>query len=214
MSLRSQVAASWHALGLPALLETLKASQTGLSHTEVAVRLREFGPNRLPEQPPPAWWQIALHQFRSPLIYVLAAAAILSVVIGDLTDAVFISAALVLNAVIGTYQEWKAERSTHALRKLLQVRASVQRDGEVFEISADEVVPGDLIWLESGNRVPADARLLTAHGLEADESLLTGESRPLAKAIALATTALTLSAILLTMTRLGSGNRRHRWGTA
>ena len=181
MSLRPQQMTSWHALELPALLEALKASQTGLSQSEAAARLREFGPNRLPEQPPPAWWQIALHQFRSPLIYVLAAAAGISVVIQEVTDAVFISGALVLNAVIGTYQEWKAERSTHALRKLLQVRAAVERDGEVSEISADEVVPGDLIWLESGNRVPADARLLTAHGLEVDESLLTGESLPVTK---------------------------------
>ena len=86
-----------------------------------------------------------------------------------------------LNAVIGAYQEWKAEQSSHALKKLLQIRASVHRDGEVRDVSAEAVVPGDVVWLESGNRVPADIRLLSAHGLESDESLLTGESLPVLK---------------------------------
>jgi len=98
-----------------------------------------------------------------------------------LKDAGFIAAVLIINAIIGSYQEWKAEQSSHALRKLLQIRAAVQRDGEVRDISAEEVVPGDIVWLESGNRVPADLRLLTAHGLEIDESLLTGESLPVTK---------------------------------
>ncbi len=97
------------------------------------------------------------------------------------TDALFILAVLLLNAAIGGFQEYKAERSSQALLRLLQIRASVLRDGEVQEMDAEQVVPGDVVWLESGNRVPADLRLLTSHGLEIDESLLTGESLPVHK---------------------------------
>ncbi len=178
---RTQQHMPWHTIELASLHETLNAKDSGLSDAEAEVRLREYGPNRLPEQPPPALWQIILRQFYSPLIYILLIAAVVSVFIGDLKDAGFIAAVLVINAIIGSYQEWKAEQSSHALRKLLQIRASVQRDGEVREIPAEEVVPGDVIWLESGNRVPADLRLLTARGLEIDESLLTGESLPVTK---------------------------------
>src|SRR5690606_13996818 len=91
-------------------------------------------------------------------------------------DAGFIAAVLVLNALIGSYQEWKAERSTQALQQLLQIHALVERSGKVREISAEDVVPGDHVLLESGNRVPADLRLLASNSLEIDESLLTGES--------------------------------------
>lgn len=171
----------WHTIELPELHALLNAQDSGLTGPEAESRLREYGPNRLPEQPPPALWQIVLRQFYSPLIYILMIAAVVSVFIGDLKDAGFIAAVLVINAVIGSYQEWKAEQSTHALRKLLQIRAAVQRDGEVHEIPAENLVPGDIVWLESGNRVPADLRLLTAHGFEVDESLLTGESIPVTK---------------------------------
>jgi magnesium-transporting ATPase (P-type) len=178
---QAQPHTAWHGVKLPELLESLAADENGLTETEAQARLRAYGPNRLPEQPPPALWQIVLRQFCSPLIYILLIAAVVSVFIGDLKDAAFIAAVLVINAMIGSYQEWKAEQSSHALRKLLQIRASVQRGGEVREVPAEEVVPGDVVWLESGNRVPADLRLLTAHGFEIDESLLTGESLPVAK---------------------------------
>jgi magnesium-transporting ATPase (P-type) len=171
----------WHTVELTALHARLQANEQGLTAEEAAARLRKYGPNRLPEQPPPALWEIVLRQFISPLIYILVFAAIISLVIGDYKDAGFIAAVLAINAIIGTYQEWKAEQSSVALRKLLEIRASVWRDGEVREIPAEQVVPGDILWLESGNRVPADLRLLTAHGLEIDESLLTGESLPVTK---------------------------------
>ena len=88
---------------------------------------------------------------------------------------------MALNAVIGAYQEWQAEQSSHALKKLLRMHAQVERDGEVREVKAEELVPGDLLWLESGNRVPADVRLISTQGLEVDESLLTGESLAVSK---------------------------------
>ncbi len=181
MSQRDQPIAAWHSLGLGDVCKRLDASEHGLSEDEANVRLSGYGPNKLPQKPPAAFWQIALRQFTGPLIYILALAAVVSMAIGDVKDAAFIAGVLVLNAVIGAYQEWKAEQSSHALRKLLQIRASVHRDGEVREINAEEVVPGDVVWLESGNRVPADIRLLSTHGLEVDESLLTGESLPVLK---------------------------------
>lgn len=181
MNRRQPAAAAWHSLGLADVCQQLDASEHGFGEDEANARLGEYGPNKLPQKPPTALWQIVLRQFTSPLIYILALAAVVSVAIGDTKDAAFIAGVLVLNAVIGAYQEWKAEQSSQALRKLLQIRASVHRDGEVREINAEDVVPGDVVWLESGNRVPADIRLLTAHGLEADESLLTGESLPVLK---------------------------------
>ena len=181
MDQQSQQIQAWHALDLPSLEKSLDATPRGLTGSEAAERLEKFGPNVLPHAPHPAWWQIALRQFRSPLIYILGVAAAVSVAIGEPTDAGFIAAVLGLNALIGGYQEWRAEKSTQALQQLLQIRAAVMRDGEVCEIDAEKVVPGDTVWLESGNRVPADVRLVSAHGLEIDESLLTGESLAVSK---------------------------------
>ncbi len=181
MNHRKQPAAAWHVLTVGEIAKQLNATEQGLGEGEAAARLAEYGPNKLPQNPPALLWTIVLRQFRSPLIYILALAAIVSVAIGDTKDAAFIAGVLVLNAIIGASQEWKAEQSSHALRKLLQIRASVQRDGEVREMNAEDVVPGDVVWLESGNRVPADIRLVSAHGLESDESLLTGESLPVFK---------------------------------
>jgi magnesium-transporting ATPase (P-type) len=172
----------------PDLLAELSATDSGLTLAEAALRRERYGPNRLPRRPPPSAWEILLRQFKSPLIYVLAIAAVVSLWVHpeDPTDAIFIGAVLLLNAAIGAYQEWTAEQSSRALQGLLQIRASVLRDGEVRELDAEEVVPGDVVWLESGNRVPADLRLLMAHGVEVDESLLTGESLPVAKDAAFA----------------------------
>lgn len=163
------------------MLQKLQSRAHGLTSGEATQRLERYGPNQLPEKgPTPLWW-IFLRQFMSPLIYILVAAAIVSMIIGDFKDAIFIGLVLLINAGIGTYQEGQAEKSSHALRKLLRTHAQVQRDGEVREIMADEIVPGDIIWLESGNRVAADIRLLSSQGLEIDESLLTGESIAVSK---------------------------------
>jgi magnesium-transporting ATPase (P-type) len=167
---------AWHVRDLAELLAAVQTSEGGLTEAEAAARLAALGPNQLPRQAPTTIGQLLLRQFQSPLIYLLGAAALVSLVIEHPLDAAFIAVILAINAAIGSYQEWKAEQSTRALQQLLQVRATVLRDGEVREISAEAVVPGDIVWLESGNRVPADVRLLTAHGLEVDESLLTGES--------------------------------------
>ena len=172
---------AWHTMPRGAVFEAVGATGDGLSSEEATARQAEHGPNRLPQPAPRAWWRIGLDQFRSPLIYVLAVAAAVSVAIGELTDGGFIVAVLVLNAVIGGVQEWQAERSSRALQGLLRTRATVVRDGETREVDGEAVVLGDVVVLESGYRVPADVRLLSTHGLEVDESALTGESAPVLK---------------------------------
>lgn len=172
---------AWHAVSVGGLLTALDAGENGLSGPEAAARLQRYGANRLPTAPPHSFSRILLRQFRSPLIYILGIAALVSLLLREVTDAGFIAAVLLVNALIGGSQEWRAERSSRALQRLMQIRATVVRDGEPIEIDAEAVVPGDLIWLESGNRVPADVRLLWTYGLEIDESLLTGESLPVLK---------------------------------
>jgi len=148
------------------VLATLACSAEGLSAGEAAERLRRDGPNTLPRKPPPSLAEIVLRQFRSPLIYLLAAAAVVSVALEEIRDAAFIGGVLLINALIGSFQESRAERASQALQSLLRIRATVRRDGQVREIDAEEVVPGDVVYLESGNRVAADLRLLVAHGLQ------------------------------------------------
>ncbi len=172
----------WHALPAEEAVGTFTSNaERGLAATEAAARLDRHGPNTLPRRPPTAWWRIFGRQLASPVIFVLLLAAGLSLVIGDVTDAAFIGVVLVVNTLIGGIQELRAERSTRALQKLLRFAAVVVRDGESIEVEAERIVPGDILWFESGARVPADARLISAQGLRVDESLLTGESLPVEK---------------------------------
>ncbi len=172
---------TWHTQTETDLFKKLGTTTKGLSKREIQSRLKIYGANQLPRVEPPPWWKIAIRQFQSPFVYILAVAAMVSLAIGELVDAGFIFGVLCLNAAIGGFQEWRAEQNAQALQKLLQIRATVEREGQVYEVDAEEVVPGDIVWLESGNRVSADLRLLMTHGLEIDESLLTGESLPVLK---------------------------------
>lgn len=171
----------WYIKEISALFTELSTNEKGLTQIEAAKRLEKHGLNSLPQQSNPTWLQIFGRQFKSPLIYILLVAAIVSVFVGDLTDAIFIAMVLLLNAVIGGIQEWRAEQSAQALQKILKFKTTVERDGELLEIDTEQVALGDMIWLESGDRVPADIRLLMSHGLEVDESLLTGESQGVLK---------------------------------
>ena len=155
--------------------------RTGLSEAEARARLARHGPNTLPEPRAPSLAGLFLRQFLSPLIYILLAAAVVSVGLGDTRDALFILAVLLINGVIGTIQEHSASRAAAALRELQHPHATVVRDGEPRRIDARDLVPGDLVLLEAGAGVPADLRLVACTGLECDESLLTGESRPVRK---------------------------------
>ena len=172
---------AWHQLDLEAIWQQLDSGPQGLTSAEAERRLERDGPNRLPQPAAPGLAAVLLRQFRSPLIAVLVAAALLSLAVGDLKDAGFIAAVLSVNALVGGLQEWRAEQRSHALRQLLRVQALVQRDGELLQRDADSLVAGDAVWLESGQVVPADLRLQRSLNLEIDESLLTGESLPVLK---------------------------------
>lgn len=163
------------------MLVALKSTLHGLSQTEAVARLGQYGRNTLPQARPPGIGIVFFRQFASPLIYVLVAAALLSLIIREWSDAGFISAVLFINAVIGTVQEYSAQRAATALQALVKTRPRILRAGETYEINAEELVPGDVVLLESGDKVPADLRLLMSHDLEVDESLLTGESLPVLK---------------------------------
>ena len=164
-----------------AVLDDQHSSPHGLSRNEAEQRLQQYGKNTLPQARIPGIGAIFIRQFASPLIYVLLAAAVLSVIIEEWSDAGFISAVLILNAVIGTIQERSALRAATALQSLVRTRCRVLRDGDIHEINAEELVPGDIVLLESGEKVPADIRLLMTHDLAVNESLLTGESLPVLK---------------------------------
>jgi magnesium-transporting ATPase (P-type) len=171
----------WFTMDLADVLDALGTATGGLGDAEAALRLQQYGPNTLPRREPPDLFEIVLRQFKSPLIYLLGIAAGVSLVIGEIKDAAFIMGVLLINAVIGTVQEARAERASQALQQLLRIRAAVRRSQQVLDVDAETLVPGDVVYLESGNRVPADIRLIAAHGLEVDESLLTGESLPVVK---------------------------------
>lgn len=177
----SETNTSPHSQSAEAILSTLHSSLRGLDQAEADKRLSQFGLNTLPRAKVPGLFKIFLSQFASPLIYILVAAAIFSVVIQEWSDAVFISVVLLLNAAIGTFQERSAQRAATALQKLVSVRCRVLRDGESYDMDAEQLVPGDIILLESGDRIPADIRLLGSNDLEIDESLLTGESTSVLK---------------------------------
>ncbi|AOS97947.1 putative cation-transporting ATPase F [Microbulbifer aggregans] len=171
----------WHTLSAEEATAALKTDPLGLSSADAERRLASYGINRLPPPRLPGFPRLFLRQFISPLIYVLLAAMVVSLLVGELADASFIGAILLVNALIGALQEYHAHRNAQALRKLMVSQAQVIRDGEPHELPAENLVPGDLIMLASGDRVPADLRLLAAEGLEIDESVLTGESLPVDK---------------------------------
>lgn len=166
----------WHTNSIDEVLEKLKTSKDGLSDIQANKRFDIYGINALPLKPPPSIVKIILHQLINPLIFILLAACVASLFIQEYTDAVFILIVIVLNSALGAYQEFKAEKSAAALQNLLKINSRVIRDGTEKEISAEKLVPGDIVFLESGMKVPADIRLISTSNLTVDESFLTGES--------------------------------------
>ena len=169
---------SWHALPTEAVLEQLDTSPQGLSGAEATARLARHGPNRLPEPPRRGTLLRFLDQFRNLLIYVLLGSAAISGALGHWLDAAVILAVVLLNGIVGFIQEGRAEAALAAIRDLLAPHAAVLRDGARREVDAVGLVPGDIVLLEAGDRVPADLRLLAGRGLRAEEAMLTGESVP------------------------------------
>ncbi len=164
------------------VLEELRVDpRQGLSDSEAASRAEEYGPNAFEEKKAKTKIQMFLAQLRDPMIYILFAAAGISLVLREFADCLIILAIILLNAIIGVVQEAKAEKSLEALKKLSSPTAMVRRNGKIFDIPAAELVPGDIVILEAGRVVPADLRLLSSVNLKIEESALTGESVPVDK---------------------------------
>lgn len=168
-------------IGADAALMQLDSTRQGLTEAEARQRLERHGPNRLREKPKRPAWLKFLDQFKDMLVIVLLGAAVLAGAIGDLKDAVVILIVVVFNACLGFYQEHRAEATLAALKQMLAQRARVRRGGHMLEIPAEELVPGDIVLLEAGDRIPADARVLVAHNAEVAEAALTGESHAVGK---------------------------------
>jgi len=173
----------WHALPPEEVLRRLEAGAGGLSAAQAAERLARHGPNALPERRRRSPLLFFLTQFRSPLVYLLLAAAAIALALGERGDAAVIVAVLLTNAAIGAFQEGRAQHSMEALRRMAAARARVLRDGQDQVVEARALVPGDVLLLASGDAVGADARLLSCAGLEMLEAALTGESEPSAKGV-------------------------------
>ncbi len=172
----------WHAIAPVEVAAALDVDAfVGLGTEAVAERREQHGPNRLAEAPPRSKWLLFLDQFKSLLILVLIAAALLAGAIGDIKDAVVILVVVTINSILGFWQEYRAEATLDALKQMLSPTARVRREAQVLEVSTDELVPGDLVLLDAGDRVPADGRLWMSRGLEIDESALTGESQSVSK---------------------------------
>ncbi|MCL6250286.1 cation-transporting P-type ATPase [Altererythrobacter sp. KTW20L] len=177
-------AARFHALEAGEVLQQLEAQANGLEEAEAQRRLDQYGPNRLPQGARRSALMRFVLQFHNLLIYVLIAAGVLAAAIGHMTDALVIAAVVLLNAAIGFVQEGRAENAMEAIRAMIDPHASVLRGGQRLTIAADAVVPGDIVLLEAGDRVPADLRLVKASSMKADEAILTGESVPVDKQVA------------------------------
>lgn len=171
----------WHACPGTGVVESLESGPHGLGKDEAARRLEAHGPNRLPEADPPGRLSRLARQFNNLLLIVLMLAAALTAAMGHWIDSGVIAAAVLINALVGFIQEGKAERSLQAIRHLLSPHAVVLRDGRQHDVDAADLVPGDVVLLASGDSLPADVRLLQARNLHIDESVLTGESVPVAK---------------------------------
>jgi Ca2+-transporting ATPase len=172
---------AWHAMPAGAVEARLETDDHGLDAGQVARRQRRYGPNQLAEEPPPSALAVLLRQFRSPLVYILVVATLVTLLLREYLDAAVIAAVVGVNTMIGFVQERRAEGAVRALARLVVPQARVVRAGQEREVDSRELVPGDVVLLESGVRVPADVRLTREVALRVDESLLTGESAPVAK---------------------------------
>lgn len=178
----SVASVKWHTLEIEETLERLRVSaETGLTRAEVEKRRETFGLNKLKEAPPTTIWEMLWGQFKDFVVLLLIAAAVISALLGDWVESAAIMAIVALNAILGVVQQRKAEEEFAALRQLAAPEANVLRDGHRVNIPARELVPGDIVYLEAGNYIPADVRLIETVNLRVDEAALTGESVPVGK---------------------------------
>jgi Ca2+-transporting ATPase len=171
----------WHAVPAPDAFDLLRSKPDGLTSSEARKRLERYGPNELQEARRISPWQILLEQFKNVLIIILLIATVISFFLGHGLESVVIAVIVLFAVLLGFVQEYRAERAIEALRQMTAPTATVVRDGEEVRIPARELVPGDVILLSTGDRIPADARLIEAINLQVEESALTGESVPVEK---------------------------------
>lgn len=172
----------WYRLNTDDVISNFESDPgKGLTTSEASKRLEKYGPNELIEQGAKSPWKILLDQFTETMVVILLIAAIISLVLGEYVDFIAIIVIIILNALIGFRQEYKAEQAMAALKKLAVPMVRARRNGHVVEISSTELVPGDIVMLEAGNIVPADGRVTESHNLQTQESALTGESEPVSK---------------------------------
>ena len=182
----SDMSSAWHTVTAEKAAIQLDTSlQQGLSFAEAVARLQHYGPNTLRTTGQTPWYRVLARQFTDVLIFILLLAAAISLLLGETIDAITILLIVVLNGTLGFIQEWRAERAIEALQQMLSPQSTVWRDGQAQTIAAEMLVPGDVIMLEMGDRVPADLRLIESLDLKLDESSLTGESIPVSKRITL-----------------------------
>ncbi|WKZ23450.1 MAG: HAD-IC family P-type ATPase [Candidatus Brocadiaceae baterium WH-1] len=172
---------NWYKLNKNELIQKLGTSEEGLSGEEAKARLQQYGPNKLAEEEAISRFRVFLHQFTNPLIYILIVAAVVTSLLQEYIETIVIMAVVMINAVIGYTQEFKAEQSVKALKKMMVLKARVLRDSKEKEMSSEMLVPGDVVLLASGTKVPADIRLIKTVELRVEEAMLTGESIPAEK---------------------------------
>ncbi len=171
----------WHAMDRDRVVSLLATREQGLSSEEAGKRLKEHGPNELPREEKQGPLKRFINQFRNVLIYILLAAAVFTAFLGEWVDSAVILAVVIINAVIGFIQEGKAERALESIRDMLSVSAVVRREGDERETDVGNLVPGDIVLLGSGDRIPADLRILESRNAQVEEAALTGESEPVNK---------------------------------
>jgi Ca2+-transporting ATPase len=177
--------ANWHALGPEEVRENVETDlERGLTSTEATARLAQYGPNMLQKEAKPSVWAVALQQVRDPMNIMLLAVTVVSLLIGEWSTALIVALLVALNVVLGTRQELKARASVEALAEMQIPQARVVRDGTLTGVAATDVVPGDVVAVESGDIVVADGRIVRATNLETQEAALTGESAPIPKGVA------------------------------
>jgi magnesium-transporting ATPase (P-type) len=175
----------WHAMDALDVMASVGSGPDGLTPEKASVRLKHYGPNRLPSNKKTSLFIRFLKQFQNLLIYVLLASAVITALMAHWVDSSVIFGVVLINAIIGSIQEGKAEKAMEAIRNILTFDSSVVRDGKRITVSADNLVPGDMVLLESGDKIPADMRLIKVKEFRVDEAILTGESVPVEKSTAI-----------------------------
>ncbi|MFN3698981.1 MAG: cation-translocating P-type ATPase, partial [Dictyoglomus sp.] len=172
----------WYKLSKEEVVERLDVDlEKGLSEDEVRERLKKYGRNEIPEKESKSFLKIFLNQFKEFLIIVLLIATLVSFLLGEIKDAIAILLIVIINALLGSFQEFKAEKTLASLKSYISSKTKVLREGKILQVNVEELVPGDIVFLEEGEKIPADVRWLETYNLQVDEAILTGESVPVRK---------------------------------